>query len=65
MAMTTKTTTAMTTRTRALCSSSSMDEVSVLLEIETASLDILFLTFQDILIASSSKFIESKNPHAV
>jgi len=52
MAMTSsKTTNVMTTRTRALCFSSSTDEVSILLESETASLDILFLTFQDRIIA--------------
>lgn len=52
MAMTTsKTTNVMTTRTRALCFSSSMDEVSILLDSETASMDILFLTFQDRIMA--------------
>jgi hypothetical protein len=52
MAMTTsKTTNAMTTSTRALCFSSSMDEVSILLDGESASLDISFLTLQDRIIA--------------
>jgi hypothetical protein len=66
MAMTmTKPTTAMTTRPRALCFSSSMDEVSILLESETVSLVILFPKFQDRIIAPSSRFTGSKNPHAI
>jgi hypothetical protein len=62
---TTKTTTAMTTKPRALCFSSSMDEISTLLESETVSLDILFPKLQDRIIAPSSRFTGSKNPHTI
>lgn len=66
MAMTmSKTTSAMTTRTRALCFSSSMDEVSILQKSESASLDILFLTFQDRIMSPYWRFKGSKNLHVI
>jgi hypothetical protein len=59
----TKTTAATTTRTRVQGFCSSKDEVSVLLECDIASMDILFLTFQDSIMVSSARVIGYRNPH--